>query len=94
MYLLQVIPEAPKSTSGLLLGAVFVLAGVVVALAMYIRHLHNRNTSTVLKYTDKIITVTSEVKNALVNNTEAIKELRQSNDIQMRILEATNKNHD
>lgn len=89
MFLLQTIPEAPKSMTGLLLGGIFVLAGVVVALALYIRHLHNKQFNIVMGNSEKIITVTTEVKNSLDNNTEALKDLRQSNDIQTKILEST-----
>lgn len=86
MFFLQ-IPDLETGTAAMYVAAITALSGVIVTLALYIRKLHNKHTETLLKNSQDIIKVTTEVTNSINNNTTATKELSENlNDLHRTFL--------
>lgn len=71
----QVIDKIPQDKQGMLVATVIALSGAIVWLALYIRSLHTKHMDIVLKNTETITKVTTQVTHTVENNTKATENL-------------------
>lgn len=88
----QLMDKIPQDKQGMLVATVISLAGVIVWLALYIRSLHTKHMDIVLKNTETITKVTTQVMNTVDNNTKATINLDDTvNDLNITIRETMGK---
>lgn len=76
-FIIQALPNETPPNTALFVTAIGAMASLIIALLVYIRTIHNKNTDNLIQITKDQAKTTSDVTNALENNTKSMEDIHE-----------------